>query len=68
MLEGRHPKNLVICDRTIIGEKQNIFAIICIDDPSTNHPLSQAAACDGVYYQITSENDINNPAPGVLPI
>ena len=30
--------------------------------------VSQAAACDGVYYQITPENDRNNPAPGVLSI
>ena len=30
--------------------------------------VSQAAACDGVYYQITPENDQNNPGPGVLPI
>ena len=30
--------------------------------------VSQAAACDGVAYQITPENDLNNPGPGVLPI
>ena len=30
--------------------------------------LSQAAARDGVYYQIPLENDQRNPGPGVLPI
>ena len=30
--------------------------------------LSQAAACEGMYYQIAPENDQSNRAPGVLPI
>ena len=30
--------------------------------------VSQAAACDGMYYQIVPENDQSNPGPGVLPI
>ena len=30
--------------------------------------LSQAAACDGNFYQITLEGDNSNPPPGVLPI
>ena len=31
-------------------------------------PVSQAAACDGNYYQILVEGDNTNPPPGVLPI
>ena len=31
-------------------------------------PLSQAAACDGLLYQVTPEDDFNIPGPGVLPI
>ena len=30
--------------------------------------LSQAAACDGNYYQIPQEYAESNPPPGVLPI
>ena len=30
--------------------------------------VSQAAACDGLTYQITPENDMTAPLPGVLPI
>ena len=30
--------------------------------------VSQAAACDGNYYQILVEGDNTNPPPGVLPI
>ena len=30
--------------------------------------VSQAAACDGNYYQIPQENAESNPPPGVLPI
>ena len=30
--------------------------------------VSQAAACDGNYYQILIEGDNTNPLPGVLPI
>ena len=30
--------------------------------------VSQAAACDGNYYQIPSVDDLSNPPPGVLPI
>ena len=30
--------------------------------------LSQAAACDGNYYQIPQEYVESNPPPGVLPI
>ena len=30
--------------------------------------VSQAAACDGLLYQITPEDDLNVPRPGVLPI
>ena len=30
--------------------------------------LSQAAACDGNYYQIPQEYEESNPPPGVLPI
>ena len=30
--------------------------------------LSQAAACDGLTYQITPEGDMTAPLPGVLPI
>ena len=30
--------------------------------------LSEAAACDGLLYQITPEDDSNAPGPGVLPI
>ena len=30
--------------------------------------VSQAAACDGNFYQITLEGDNSNPPPGVLPI
>ena len=30
--------------------------------------VSQADACDGNFYQITSEGDNSNPPPGVLPI
>ena len=30
--------------------------------------VSQAAACDGVTYQITPESDMTAPLPGVLPI
>ena len=30
--------------------------------------VSQAAACDGNFYQITLERDNSNPPPGVLPI
>ena len=33
-----------------------------------NWELSQAAACDGNFYQITLEGDNSNPPPGVLPI
>ena len=30
--------------------------------------LSQAAACDGILYQVGPEDDNTNPGPGVLPI
>ena len=30
--------------------------------------VSQAAACDGNYYQIPQEYVESNPPPGVLPI
>ena len=30
--------------------------------------LSQAAACDGILYQIMPQNCQINPGPGVLPI
>ena len=30
--------------------------------------VSQATACDGLLYQVTPEDDINLPGPGVLPI
>ena len=30
--------------------------------------VSQAAACDGVFYQIPAGNNAPNPPPGVLPI
>ena len=30
--------------------------------------VSQAAACDGLFYQIMPDNDNTNPGPGVLPI
>ena len=30
--------------------------------------LSQAAACDGLLYQVMPENFQTNPAPGVLPL
>ena len=30
--------------------------------------LSQAAACDGNFYQTTLEGDNSNPTSGVLPI
>ena len=30
--------------------------------------VSQAAACDGLLYQVTPEDDLNIPGPGVLPI
>ena len=30
--------------------------------------VSEAAACDGLLYQITPEDDSNVPGPGVLPI
>ena len=30
--------------------------------------VSQATACDGLLYQVTPEDDINIPGPGVLPI
>ena len=30
--------------------------------------VSQAAACDGNYYQILVEGDNTNPPPGVLSI
>ena len=30
--------------------------------------VSQAAACDGNYYQILIKGDNTNPPPGVLPI
>ena len=30
--------------------------------------VSQAAACDGILYQIPAGNIVPNPPPGVLPI
>ena len=30
--------------------------------------VSQATACDGLLYQVTPEDDLNIPGPGVLPI
>ena len=30
--------------------------------------VSQAAACDGILYQVGPEDDDTNPGPGVLPI
>ena len=30
--------------------------------------VSQATACDGLLYQVTPDNYINIPGPGVLPI
>ena len=39
-----------------------------IPDRSWYGLLSQAAACDGNYYQIPQENAESNPPPEVLPI
>ena len=30
--------------------------------------VSQAAACDGILYQIPAGNSVPNPPPGILPI
>ena len=32
------------------------------------YKVSQAAACDGILYQVGPEDDNTNPGPGVLPI
>ena len=34
----------------------------------SRNKLSQATACDGLVYQVTPEDDLNNPGPGILPI
>ena len=40
-----------------------LFLLHCLD-----YSVSQATACDGLLYQVTPEDDINIPGPGVLPI
>ena len=44
------------------------FKLFRLPKTKTEKQVSQAAACDGNYYQILVDGDNTNPPPGVLPI